>query len=219
MMDDSGDLLPLIMLGAGGHAKVLLSLARASGLNVIGICDPALEQQAVAQWRGIAVLGGDEVLDSVDPASVGLVNCVGQLVGSSIRGRIFDRFKARGFSFPALVHPTAWIDPSVVLNEGAQVMAGAVVQADVIINCNSIINTGATLDHDCRIGANVHVAPGATLCGNVVVEDRAFIGSGATVIQGITVGEEAVVGAGVVLVRDLAPRLILIGPAARASIR
>jgi len=114
-----------------------------------------------------------------------------------------------------LVHPTAWIDPSAVLNEGAQVMAGAVIQADTSVGLNSIINTQASLDHDCCLGAHVHVAPGATLCGNVQVQDRAFIASGATVIQGLTVEEGAVVGAGAVLVRNLAARLMLIGPAAR----
>lgn len=216
MVDDS---LPLIMLGAGGHAKVLLSLARAAGLNVIGICDPALAQQKATDWRGICLLGGDEALDAVDPDSVGLINGIGQLVRGSARHRMFDRLKAQGFSFPTLVHPSAWVDPSAVLSEGVQIMAGAVLQADVVVNCNSIINTAASLDHDCDIGAHVHVAPGATLCGNVLVKNHAFIGSGATVIQGLMVGEEAVVGAGVTLVRDLAPRLKLIGPAARVSIR
>lgn len=207
--------LPLIMLGAGGHAKVLLSLAQASGLNVIGVCDPELAEQGCDQWRGVRVLGGDEALDAFDPASVGLINGIGQLVGSTGRRKVFERLKAKGFRFPVLVHPTAWVDPSAVLNEGAQVMAGAVIQADTSVGLNSIINTQASVDHDCYLGAHVHVAPGATLCGNVQVQDLAFIASGATVIQGLTVEEGAVVGAGAVLVRNLAARLMLIGPAAR----
>lgn len=200
---------PLVILGAGGHAKVLLSLAQASGLNVFGVCDPELAQQGCDQWRGVRALGGDEALDAMDPASVGLINGIGQLVGSTGRRKVFERLKAKGFRFPALVHPAAWVDASASLEEGVQVMAGAVIQADVKIGSNSIINTGASLDHDCYLGAHVHVAPGATLCGNVQVKDRAFIASGATVIQGLTVGEDAVVGAGAVLVRDLAARLML----------
>lgn len=190
------DNLPLILLGAGGHAKVLLSLATAAGWNVSGVCDLELVQKNSSQWRGIKVFGGDEALEALDPGSVGLVNGVGQLVGSAVRRRIFERFKAKGFSFPALVHPAAWVDTSVVLDEGVQVMAGAVIQADVTIGSNSIINTGASLDHDCCLGDHVHVAPGARLCGSVQVHDRAFIASGATVIQGLTIGESAVVGGG-----------------------
>lgn len=216
MMVDADFARPLVMIGAGGHAKVLLSLAQSAGWEVLGVCDPELAKQKVLQWRGIKVLGSDDALDSIAPASVGLINGVGQLVGGVTRSKVFERFKSKGFCFPVLVHPNAWVDTSATLSEGVQVMAGAVIQADVVVNLNSVVNTGASLDHDCCLGAHVHVAPGATLCGDVRVHDRAFIGSGATVIQGLTVGEEAVVGAGVVLVRDLAPRLTLIGPAARS---
>lgn len=211
----SNDDLPLVMLGAGGHAKVLLALAQAAGLEVLGVCDPELAEQGRDQWRGIPVLGGDEALDTLDPATIGLINGLGQLVGSTGRRKIFERLKAKDFRFPVLVHPAAWVDASAVLSEGVQVMAGAVIQADATVGSNSIINTGASLDHDCCLGAHVHVAPGATLCGSVRVHDRAFIASGATVIQGLSIGEDAVVGAGVVLTRDLSARKILIGPAAR----
>lgn len=206
--------LPLVMLGAGGHAKVLLSLAQAAGLNVSGVCDPELAHQGVGQWRGIKVLGGDEALDALDPTAIGLINGIGQLVGSAGRRSIFERLAAKGFRFPVLVHPVAWVDASVILHEGVQVMAGAVMQPDTEVGPNSIINTHASVDHDCCLGAHVHIAPGATLCGSVRVHDRAFIASGATVIQGRSVGEDAVVGAGSVLVRDLGARLIFLGPTA-----
>lgn len=209
---------PLVILGAGGHAKVLLSLIQAAGLEVLGICDPALAAQGVVQWRGMKILGGDDVLVDMDPDMVGLVNGIGQVVGSPQRQHIFSGLKEKGFRFPALVHPAAWVDSSVVLGEGVQVMAGAVIQPDTIIGINTIINTRAGIDHDCILGAHVHVAPGATLCGSVRVEDRAFIASGATVIQGLSVGEEAVVGAGAVLVRNLFARQILLGSVARKKL-
>ncbi|WP_367237605.1 acetyltransferase [Pseudomonas sp. Rh2] len=210
-----GKELPLVMLGAGGHAKVLLSLAQASGLEVVGICDLELSQHKGMQWRGIQVLGGDDALDAFEPGSIGLINGIGQTVGGEGRRRLFERLSGKGFVFPALVHPSAWVDASATLGEGVQVMAGAVIQADVVVSCNSIINTCASVDHDCRLGEHVHVAPGATLCGNVKVGDLAFIGSGATVIQGVSVGECAIVGAAAVLVRDLPAGHTLIGTAAR----
>ena len=194
---------PLVLLGAGGHAKVLLALAWAARWQVQGVCDPQLALQQAGRWRDLPVLGADEALDALDAAHVGLINGVGQLVGGSARRDLFLRLRQRGFRFPALVHPAAWVDPSASLAEGVQVMAGAVVQADCLIGENSIVNTGATIDHDCVIGAHVHVAPGAVLCGSVRVGNRAFIGGGAFLLQGLTVGECAVVGAGVTLARDV----------------
>lgn len=206
---------PLVLLGAGGHGKVLLSLAHAVGRTVIGVCDPSLASQGCTIWRGISVIGGDEALEQIDPSSTELINGVGQLVGGLSRGRLFAELKAKGFSFPVLAHPSAWIDPTAILSEGVQVMAGVVIQADVTIGVNSIVNTKAAIDHDCSIGVDVHVAPGAVLCGNVTVKDRAFIASGATVIQGLVVGEAAVVGAGATLTRDLGAGQILLGAGSR----
>lgn len=205
----------VVLLGAGGHARVLLSLLRAGGWTVRGVCDPGLAAAGTRQWRGLPVLGGDDALAALDPGDVGLVNGVGQLVGGTVRHALFARLRKKGFHFPVLVHPAAWVDATATLADGVQVMAGAIIQADAIVGADSIVNTRAGIDHDCVIGAGVHIAPGATLCGSVRVLDHAFVAAGATVIQGLTVGTGAVVGAGATLVRDLEDHHILVGGAAR----
>lgn len=204
---------PVVLIGAGGHAKVLLALLRAIGAEVLGVCDPGL--QAASDWRGVPVLGGDAALDALVPERVTLVNAIGQVVGSRRRMEVFEHFSARGYRFAALVHPAAWVDESVVLGEGAQVMAGATIQPDSVIGANSIINTGARVDHDCIIASHVHLAPAAVLCGGVRIADGTFIGAGATVIQGISIGEQAVVGAGSTVIRDLPAGHVLVGSPVR----
>ena len=213
------DRLPLVIVGAGGHAKVLHALALAAGHSILGVCDPQLAQQGQTHWRGVPVLGGDGALEKFDPASVGLINGIGQLVGSQARQDVFARLRQAGFNFPALVHPAAWAASTARLAQGVQVMAGAIIQPDCCIGENTVINTNASVDHDCDIGANVHVAPGATICGGVRVHDRAFVGSGATLIQGLVVGSGAVVGAGVTLTRNLECDQILLGSAPRLKIK
>lgn len=207
--------LPLVLIGAGGHGRVLAALLRAVGLSVQGVCDPTLAADTVSCWEGLDVLGDDSALDLLPPDRFALVLGVGQLVTGTLRERLYANLRARGYGFPALVHPTAWVAPGVVLGEGVQVMAGAVIQPGCEIGENSIINTRASVDHDCHIGRNVHVAPGTTLCGTVTVDDGAFIGAGATVIQGLKIGARAVVGAGVTLVRPLTPTTTVVGAANR----
>ena len=202
-MGDGSSSLPLVVLGAGGHAKVVVALLRAIGAEIKGVCDPGLASQSIASWRGLVVLGGDEALQQLDAGSVALVNGVGQVVGSRRRKDMFLSLKAKGYRFPALVHPTAWVDPSVELGEGVQVMAGAVIQPDATVGADTIINTGSRVDHDCIIDCHVHVAPGAVLCGAVRIASDTFIGAGATIIQGVSVGRDSIVGAGVTVIRDL----------------
>jgi sugar O-acyltransferase (sialic acid O-acetyltransferase NeuD family) len=212
----SSDETPLVLLGAGGHARVLAALARAAGYQILGVCDPKLAANAVSHWEGLQVLGDDSAMKRLAPNQVALMLGIGQLATGSLRERLYTSWCDRGYFFPAVVHPSAWVAPDVLLSPGVQVMAGAVIQPGCQIGDNSIINTRASIDHDCCIGRGVHVAPGATLCGSVMVGVGAFIGAGATVIQGVCVGQYSVVGAGVTLVNDLAPRATIIGAASRA---
>lgn len=200
------DTPPLILLGAGGHAKVLLALVRAAGWLVHGVCDPRLAADAVDTWAGVPVLGNDSILDTLDGSNMGLINGIGQLPGSDLRRRIFEQFCDKGFHFPPLIHPNAWVAPGTRLAEGVQVMAGAIVQPDCSIGRNTIINTRAGVDHDCEIGAHAHIAPGATLCGGVHIGDHSFIGAGATLIQGLTLGPHTFVRAGLTVCSNPPPQ-------------
>ncbi|MEX0287219.1 MAG: acetyltransferase [Paracoccaceae bacterium] len=189
--------LPHILLGAGGHGCVVLAAARAAGLHVQGVCDPALVREGAAQWEGCPVLGDDDWLEGIDPSSVLLLSGIGIVPDSDLRARLHRQWSSRGFKFALLVHPAAWVSPDAVLGDGAQIMAGAVIQPRCQIGISSIINTHASVDHDGRIGDFVHVAPGATLCGDVAVGDGTFIGAGATVINGVSIGAGALIAAGV----------------------
>ena len=206
---------PLILLGAGGHARVLLALAHAAGHCVLGVCDPDLAMRSERDWQGLKVLGDDKALEGYSPDEIQLMVGVGQLTTGSLRERLYDTWSTRGYSFPALVHPNAWIAPDVRLGAGVQVMAGVIVQPGCEVGMNSILNTRSSIDHDCQIGSHVHVAPGSTLCGSVSVGHGAFVGAGSVVIQGLRIGERAIVGAGVTLLRDLAPSQTIVGAANR----
>jgi UDP-perosamine 4-acetyltransferase len=194
--------LPLILIGAGGHAKVLLETLRAQGKPIIGLLDndPATSGRVVF---GAAVLGGDEVLAGHDPARTSLVNAVGAVADAKARRAVYERFRAMGFGFAGVVNASAVLASGVELGQGAQVLAGAVVQTGTAIGENAVINTRAGVDHDCVIGAHAHIAPGATLCGNVIVGEAAVVGAGATVIQGIRLGPGCLVAAGAVVVADV----------------
>lgn len=194
--------LPIIILGGGGHAKVLAEALRAGGVTVLGMtdADPAKRGTAVL---GVPVLGTDAELERHGPGSVLLVNGLGSVEQTAGRAALFDAFKAQGYAFATVVHPSAVIAADVKLGEGTQVMAGAIIQPGTTVGRNSIVNTGAVVDHDCAVGDHVHIAPGATLSGTVCIGNRAHVGTGATVIQGIAVGSGCLVAAGAVVVEDV----------------
>lgn len=199
----------VVIIGAGGHARVILDALQLSSCKVLGFVDPAFVKGSQGPG-GFLILGGDEVLKGFSTSEVQLVNGIGSIGPTTSRAAVFRRGKDAGFSFAQVVHPSAIVSASATLGEGVQVMAGCVVQAGAEIGPNSIVNTRASVDHDCRIGETVHIAPGVTLSGDVRIGDRAHIGTGAVVIQGISIGADSLVAAGAVVYRDVpeAGRLI-----------
>lgn len=196
---------PVAMIGGGGHASVLYDCLRQTSSRIVGVFDAALPVGAEI-FPGVQCLGNDNTLvTSYKPEDLMLVNGAGSVGATDRRRGIFERLSARGYRFKTILHPSGILSFGSELAEGAQVMAGAIVQSHAKIGRNTIINTGAQIDHHCIIGDHVHVAPGAVLSGAVQVGDGVHIGTGARVIQEIRIGEGAIVGAGVTVLADVPP--------------
>lgn len=206
--------LPVIVLGAGGHARVLVDILLKNGVSIVGLTDmnPNLLGSAIF---GVPVVGDDSVLEKYPAGSVLLVNGLGLVTITRNRSNVFNKYKEMGYAFAQVIHPSVIIGHDAKLGEGVQVMAGAVIQPGAQIGHNSIVNTRAGVDHDCKIGNHVHLAPGVTLSGGVRVGDGTHVGTGATVIQNIEIGSSVLVGAGAVVVRNVKDGAKVLGVPAR----
>jgi UDP-perosamine 4-acetyltransferase len=202
---------PLIVVGSGGHAKVVIEVVRATGrFKLLGCIDP---HPAVSEVLGVPILGGDEEMPRLYKS--GVRHAFIALGANRLRIKLGLTSMDQGFDLPSVVHPSATISPTARIGRGVVVMAGAVINANAVIGDFCIINTLAAIDHDCVLGAGVHVAPRTALAGCVQLGEGVLLGVGAVVIPNIEIGDYAVVGAGGVVVRDLPPGLVAVGVPAR----
>ena len=204
--------LPIVLLGAGGHGRVLLDILLQQSYEVLAIADPAFKK--IQSLTNIPLID-DQAVVKYSPDEVLLVNGLGSVGDTGKRQHLYEYFKTRGYKFATVTHASAVISPRTELGEGVQVMAGAIVQTSVNIASNSIINTKATVEHDCTVGAHVHIASGAILCGGIQIGDGAHIGAGATIIQGLSIGKRSIVGAGAVVIKDMPEAAVVVGVPAR----
>ena len=194
---------PIFILGAGGHAKVLVASLQACGENVSGILETDTKRVG-NELLGVKIFEQDAKLREYQADEILLVNGIGSIGIPGLRAQIFTQFKQKGYRFLAVIHPTAFVAIDVKLGEGVQIMAGAIIQPGCNIGDNVIINTRASVDHDCYIRNHTHIAPGVTLSGDVIVEENCHIGTGASVIQGVKLGRSALVAAGSVVIDHVA---------------
>jgi len=184
----------LLVIGAGGHAKVVIDTAQAAGLQVSGVIggdgDPA-------EILGVPV--------SRDRSGVEADSFVVAIGDNAIRAAAFAQYLETGLTPATVVHPSAVVARTVTVAAGTVIASGVVVNVDTRIGANVILNTGCRVDHDCIIGDHAHVGPSATLCGGVRVGEGVLIGVGGCAIPCVSVGEWSVVGAGSAVVADVPP--------------
>ncbi len=205
---------PVILLGAGGHAKVLLDILLEQNVEILGIAEKE-GAGCSSDLYGVPVIGNDSDVLGYSPDAIALVNGIGSIASTALRQKIYEKYKRQGYRFRQVIHPRAIVSRRVEFCEGVQVMAGAVVNVGTHVGENSIVNTNASIDHDCIVGAHVHIAPGVTLSGGVKVGFCSHIGTGATIVQNVCIGEEVVVGAGAVVLKDIGVKEMVFGVPAK----
>lgn len=194
------------VIGAGGHAKVVVATVQAAGLIVRAVWD---DDQS--RWGGTVLGVPIQGPVAAVPDRAAVVVAVGS---NEARKAIVSRLVGR--EFVSVIHPTAIVHPTATVGRGTVVFAGGIVQPQGRLGEHVIVNTSASVDHDCLLEDFVHVAPGVRLAGNVSVREGAFLGVGVSAVPGAEIGAWATVGAGAVVVRSIPPRVIAVGCPARA---
>ena len=202
----------LLILGAGGHAKVVAETALASGVasNLTFLddrCAAPYQSPPLLGWPVIGPLVLSLQADIVAQFDVAVV-AIGQ---AATRLHWIQQLQRAGYDLPVLMHPTAWVSPSARLGPASVVFAQAAVQAQASIGMGAILNSGCSVDHDAQLSDVVHICPGARLAGEVQVGPRSWIGIGASVIEQVRIGSDVIIGAGAAVVSDIPDGITAVG--------
>jgi sugar O-acyltransferase (sialic acid O-acetyltransferase NeuD family) len=192
----------VLILGAGGHAKVVADTLRSQGTAIQGFLDdkPALWGSSLMGypiWGGISQYSQFEANTFI----IGVGN-------NHIRAAISEAYP---LAWITAVHDKATLSPDAQLGAGSLMAAGAILNPDTVVGRHVIINTNATIDHDCQIDDYAHIAPGATLGGGVQVGRLSLIGIGATVMPYCTIGDSSIIGAGTLVTKDIPAGVVAMG--------
>ncbi|MDL2298546.1 acetyltransferase [Synergistaceae bacterium OttesenSCG-928-D05] len=185
----------IYLIGAGNHAKVVMTMLEVCGFACKGIYDDNESMWGKEIWN-VPVLGPTTDL----PDKEGIMAVIG--IGSNqTRKEISERFE--NVVWPVLIHPTSVVHSSTRIGGGTVILPGCIIQADAKIGHHTIINTGAVVDHDCIIGNYCHLAPRCCVADGVAVDDGAFIGMGSVVIPYTHIASNVVLGPGSTAVKNL----------------
>jgi sugar O-acyltransferase (sialic acid O-acetyltransferase NeuD family) len=202
-----------VILGAGGHGRVVADAAEAAGLwrEIVFLDDRFPELRTSGDW---AVVGTSADLAALSSDTDEFICAIG---AAKVRITLQARLRSEGRRIANVVHPRATVSKRARLGFGIVVFAGACVNVGAVLHDAVIINTGATVDHDCDLAEGVHICPGAHLAGDVSVGRESWIGIGASVRQGVSIGDFVTIGAGAAVVSNVPASSLAVGVPARTK--
>lgn len=182
----------VIIIGAGGHGRVIADIIMRSGDVVLGY----LDDKDTEEFPGLPVIGKiSDVLAFKDKALF--------IVGIGDNATRKHLMESLDLSWYTATHPSAVIAPDVGIGVGTAIMANVVINTGSTIGRGVILNTSATIDHDNVIADYVHISPGAHLGGAVSVGTQTWIGIGSTISNNIVICDKCIIGAGSLVIRDI----------------
>ncbi len=205
-----------VILGGGGHAKVLIESLRAGNSSLSFVILDRDSTRWGQEILDVPILGDDSMLPGlIAEGATFFVAAVGGVGDNGPRKRLFEQGISMGLQPLTIKHPASICSRWAQVGPGCQLLPGSIVNAGAVVGRNVIVNSGAIVEHDCKIGDHVHIASGAVLASTVTVGAGAHIGCGAAIRQLISVGEGAIVGAGAVVIEDVPPYALVVGVPAR----
>lgn len=196
-----------VVVGTGGHARVVASLLAANSIDVLGFFDFENETPKPEIIDHSPLLGPLKDLEKYKSKITQLYLAVGD---NSKRRKLYERYRD-SFKMPSLTHPSAVVERNVTVGEASQICMGALLASEAKIGCGCIINTGTSVDHESSVGDFVHLAPQVVVAGRTTIGEGTFVGMNASIAPNIRVGRDAVIGAGAIVLRDVPERAKVLG--------
>lgn len=197
----------VIIIGAGGHAKVVADAIRKNGDVVIGFLDDDKEKHGKTFFNS-------EVLGYISDYKLFKNNSsfIIAIGSNAVRKKLSENMDCKWYT---VIHPSAIIGEGAIVEEGCYIGAHAVINSDSRIKQHSIVNTRAIIEHDCVVGEYSHIAPNCTVCGGCSIGKLTWLGAASTVINGINICAEVTVGAGAAVVKNIVDKGTYVGVPAK----
>lgn len=189
--------LPFVVIGGGGHSKVVIDALKACYKNIYAIFEDKEIIDNNKSILGIAVQKTPPTKWWHD----NLVHAIIAIGSNQVRQRISK--KLYFVKWGSAIHPSALVHKSAIIGEGVYIGANVVIQPNAIIGDHCIINTGAIIEHDVVIKDYCHIAPGSVITGHVNVGTGTLVGAGTIIIPEINIGSWCIIGGGSVVVKNI----------------
>lgn len=199
---------PILLIGAGGHARACLDVIECEGLHsIFGLI--GLTSEVGNRILNSKVIGDDNDLPMLRSNCLKALVAIGQIKNWMLRFHVFQKLVELGYQLPVIVSPRAYVSPHARIGKGTIVMHGAIVNAGAQIGDNCIINNQSLIEHDVVIENHCHISTGTIVNGSARIGEGSFIGSRSVLKENIEIGNHCLIGMGLIVRHNLSDETFL----------
>lgn len=189
-----------LVIGAGGHARVIGSILHRLDIPIVGYLDSAYQAGMQEDIKYARLIGHTDELDKYPVAR----HAVHVAIGDNVkRAQFVEQALRLGYQMPALIHPESHVELDCTIGPASVICMGALLATEVSIGQGVIVNTGSSIDHEAAVGDYTHIAPKAVIAGRAKIGKGVFVGIGACIAQGLSIGDNSIIGAGSIVLKDV----------------
>ncbi|WP_116963016.1 acetyltransferase [Fastidiosibacter lacustris] len=203
----------LLIVGAGGHAKVVADAVIAQGVYSI----EAVIQDVNIPAEGKTLLGY-KVSHSSELKVFQAEYFIVAIGENFIRAEQFVKYKKQDYLPANIIHPSAIISPSAKMGEGNVIMAGAIINPEAKIGSNVIINTRVVIEHEVVISDHSQLSPGSIVCGGCSIGKKVYLGANSVIRQCLRIADNSIIGCGASVINNITESGVYVGVPAKIKV-
>jgi sugar O-acyltransferase (sialic acid O-acetyltransferase NeuD family) len=198
-------MINIVLFGAGGHCLSCIDvISYNKKFKIKGIIDKKFKK--ISGYDVIFENDLKKILKITKNAHISF----GFIKNVKKRANLFEHLKKRGFQFPIIRSPKAYIAKKVKIGEGTILMHHVLVNYGSAIGKNCIINSKSLIEHGVTIKDNCHISTGVIINGDCIINQKTFIGSGTVVNQGVEVGENCIIGSNLTIKKNVKANSLIV---------
>lgn len=163
-------------------------------------------------FLGIPRLSFETFSKMYDKNSAEIIIAIGE---PTVRGKLYQQAKKEGYSFATIIHPEAYVAPSVHLGEGCIVKMLSIISSNTVIGNNVYIQSNAIVGHDVVIKDNCQISSYSNISGHCSIGENVFIGVNSCIKDEINIGNNVIIGMAAAVMKNVDSDVTVLGNPAR----
>lgn len=190
----------LLIIGTGDYAQMAYHFL-CKTYDVVGFSEES-EYIKLKSFNSLPIFEFEKIETLFSVSETKILVAVGPNQINTIRERLYNEVKQKGFTCISYIHPKAFVWNENHIGENSFIFPNAIVEPYANVGDNCVMWSGSILSHHSQLKDHCFMAPGSSVSGRTTVKENCFLGINSTIRDNLVIEQNCIVGAGAVIKKN-----------------